>query len=440
MSYNMKSGLQKVVVIITMMMLLSSSLLFPVSAVSVPETVEPVKNKSNPVLVHIYYDAESVEAKSMVLDTINPLIKANILVESFDIPTILLLDLDLDRYQPDYAIYYFQSSQAGLTIRDNLVSWELVADVIGDYPLIEHVFGVGSAYNLKDHLGDADNLHVDEAEVLDVRLGRLYAIWKVADTMSMSDEPAWAETGEELREIVLRDFSDNINEYFAKGVYPESYTGENVPDPITDPALTQSWVVEEKQYDTETGDELQPIMRLGTPAADEDYLDLMEMAPESGIGGPMGWLIDTLILSLIGLGFKDLSLHINAAESINNHMQGIVEEGREKIIDWMNVTAGLNVTNKEIPDLMHDLLPGQMFELWSFLDQMMLDYWYEVDEYIGEFFDWIINTPVQTELQGLIPVFLFRLGTPMNLGSNFASFGAVIRVKLLPDFEIDRTP
>jgi len=294
-----------------MMMLLSASLLFPVSASSIPESVEPEKIiEYNPALVHIYYDAKSVEAKSMVLSTINPLIKADILVESFDVSTILLLDIHLESYQPDYAIYYFQSSQAGITIRDNLVSWELLADVIGDYSQTEHVFGVGSAYNLKDYLGEAANLHVDEAEVLDVSLGRLYAIWKVADTMAMSDEPTWDKTGEVLREIVLRDFSDNINEYFAKGVYPESYTGENVPDPITDPALTQSWIVEEKQYNEETGEELQPIMRMGTPAAEEDYIDLMEMAPKSGIGGPMGWLIDTLILSLIGLGFQDLSLHI----------------------------------------------------------------------------------------------------------------------------------
>ncbi|MFW9955507.1 MAG: hypothetical protein ACFFD3_13210, partial [Candidatus Thorarchaeota archaeon] len=243
---------------------------------------------------------------------------------------------------------------------------------------------------------------------------------------------------EGLREDVLRDFADNINEYFAKGVVPEEYTGEHVPDPIEDPALTKSWVIEEKQYN-DKGDELQPMMRLGTPAQTEDYIGLREMSPTSGVGGPMGWLIDTVLYSLIDLGFQDLAIHVDAAEDLNDYIQGIVEDSRDEIQTWFN-NQGLNVTNHDFSTWMPELLPRQMFELWSMIDQLILDAWYEVDEYIGEFFDWIINTPVQEKLTGLVPVFLFRLGTPLNLGSDFASFGAVLRIKLLPDFEIDKTP
>jgi hypothetical protein len=380
----------------------------------------------------------SDEAKSMVPTTISPLIKQGILVETFDIESILVVEVKLERYNPDFAIYYFQSCQAGIYIRDNLVTWEHVADAISTNQRVEHVFGIGSASNLKAYLGEAPNLHFDESEVIDVRLGRLYALWTIADTMSMSDETTRADTGEALREMVLRDFADNINEYFAKGVMPEKYTGENIPNPIDNPALTESWIIEEKQYNDD-GEELKPVMRLGIPADDEDYIDLREMSPTSGVGGPMGWLIDTVMYSMIDLGFQDLSIHVDAAEELNDYIQGIVEDARDEIQDWLN-EQGFNVTNHEFSSSLSQLLPWQMFELWSMIDQMILDYWYEVDEYIGEFFDWIINTPVQTDLKGLVPVFLFRLGTPLNLGSNFASFGAVLRIKLLPDFEIDKLP
>ncbi|MHA1907467.1 MAG: hypothetical protein ACW98Y_09255 [Candidatus Thorarchaeota archaeon] len=438
MSVNRKVTLQKIVVVLTMMMLLSSSLMFPVSAVSVPESVESDEIEYNPALVHIFYDKESQVSKSMVLSTITPLAKQGILVESFDISNILQLEVKLDRYHPDYAVYYFQSCQAGIMIRDQLVAWERMADAISPQENTQHVFGVGSADNIMEYMTDAPNLHLDESEVMDVRLGRLYTLWTIADTMSLSDEPTWPATGESLREDVLRDFSENINEYMAKGVMPEEFTGESVPDPIDNPDLTESWVVEEKQFD-EQGKELQPLMRLGTPAQTEDYIGLREMAPTSGIGGPMGWLIDTVLYSLIDLGFQNLAMHIDAAEDLNEYMQGAIESARDEIKDWFN-DQGFNMTNHDFPSVMGQLLPSQMFELWTMTDQLILDAWYDVDEYIGEFFDWIINTPVQDKLTGLVPVFLFRVGTPLNLGSDFASFGAVLRIKLLPDFEIDKTP
>ncbi|MFW9978681.1 MAG: hypothetical protein ACFFEJ_11430 [Candidatus Thorarchaeota archaeon] len=438
MSMNMKVGLRKVVVIITVMMLVSSSLMFPVSAASIPEVVEPQVAKATPALIHIYYDKECLEARAMLLDSMNPLLQNGILVDSFDVSSILQLEAELDRYRPDYAIYYFQSCQAGLMFREEITSWKVVAETLADFPRIEHIFGVGSAFIIKDYLGEPANLHVDDSEVIDVRLGRLYALWEVADTMALSDEPTWAAKGECLRETVLRDFSDNINEYMAKGVVPEEYTGEHIPDPITDPALTESWVIEEKQYD-DKGEELMPIMRLGIPAQSEDYIGLREMAPTSGVGGPMGWLIDTVLYSMIDLGLQNLAIHIDAAEDLNDYMQGAIEDARDQIKEWF-IDEGFNITNHDFATWMPQLLPRQMFDLWSMVDQLILDAWYEVDEYIGEFFDWIINTPVQDKLTGLVPVFLFRLGTPINLGSDFASFGAVLRIKLLPDFEIDKTP
>jgi hypothetical protein len=160
----------------------------------------------------------------------------------------------------------------------------------------------------------------------------------------------------------------------------------------------------------------------------------------------MGWLLDTVLYSMIDLGFLGLKIHLDAAERLNQYIQGVINRSRSEIRAWFEQKFEakdilfIDSSTAEYSDMIPHLLPGEMIDLWNMIDQMILDLWYEVDEGVGEFFDWIINTPVQTDLAGLVPVFLFRLGTPLNLGSNFASFGAVLRIKLLPDFEVDKTP
>ena len=36
----------------------------------------------------------------------------------------------------------------------------------------------------------------------------------------------------------------------------------------------------------------------------------------------------------------------------------------DEIRDWLNNTVGLNITNRETSDLMHELKPKEMFDLW----------------------------------------------------------------------------
>jgi hypothetical protein len=388
--------------------------------------------------VHIFFDGSLEKIRNILSSTVETLSDNGLSVDTIDVNTFYDIKFDLSMLEFDYAVYFFDSSQDGIFINGDLFAWEQVARTVSDYPSTKHIFGMGSTNNLLSHLTDTSNVFFDDSDILDVRLGRLFVLWTIADTMSQSNYRSWSSTGENLRESVLRDFSDNVNEYFAKGIIPDEYTGENVPRPINDPNLTESWFEEEPQYDTQ-GEELEPVMRLGALAVDENYIPLKQMAIESGIGGPIGWLLDTVLGSLIDLGFQDLALHLDAAEEINQHFVDLVQDSRDELRDWF-ASEGFNMTGYDFGAVIPDLLPSQMFEFWSRLDQLILDAWYDTDHYIGKFFERVINTPVQTDLAGLVPVFLFRLGTPINLGSNFASFGAVLRVKLLPDFEIDKEP
>ena len=439
MSHSMKVGFRKGVVLVALAMLITSSFFYPVSTVSVPDGVDHKdEQKAQPVLVHIYYDGSSEQAQKMRVTTIAPLAKNGLFVESFDTSSISMLEYTVARLNPDYAIYYFESSMAGITIHGEEVTWMRVSDIVKDNLQTEHIFGIGNAVNLRDYVGDITNLHVDTSDVLDIRLGQLYSIWEVADSMSGSADTGWSQMGESLREDILRDFATNINEYFSKGLIPDDYTGERVPTPIDDPALTDSWIEEEKQFD-EAGDELEPVLKAGSLAADDDYIVLREMFVSSGIGGPIGWLLDTLIAAMINLGFSDLALNVIAAEEVISHVNEVVAGIKDDVKQWFT-DEGLTIADHDFNSHLSELLPRQMVQLWSLTDQLILDAWYDLDHYIGSFFNEIINTPVQTDLKGLVPVFLFRLGTPLNLGSSFARFGAVLRVKLLPDFEIDKQP
>jgi hypothetical protein len=116
----------------------------------------------------------------------------------------------------------------------------------------------------------------------------------------------------------------------------------------------------------------------------------------------------------------------------------VAEEVQTEIVDWINET-GVYVTTTNWSAAVGELNPTKLLELWRFTDQAILDSWYEFDQWMMNYIEGIVNTPVQTDLKGMVPVYLSRLGTPINLGSNFASFGAVLRMSILPTFEVDKT-
>lgn len=337
-------------------------------------------------------------------------------------------------------IYVFQSNSYGIIIRDQEVSWSDLTSTVSIYSDVEHIVPLGNSNEMKKINPNSPNLHTETANVVDLRLAQIFSLWITAEILVDYPSKTVQEKGRELRNVVMHDFCDNISELMSKSAFPDVSTGEDIPDPITDPRLTETWSEVIPQYDEE-GTELKPILRLSSESAQDEeseYISLRDMTPTSGIGGAIGWVLDHLLSAITGQGMEDLQLNMDAAKNIVAKMDSIVEDVRLDIIDWFK-DKGYNVTMANISTAIPQLLQSDMFELWSLSDQLILDAWYEADDWITEFIERIVATPVQTDLKGLIPVFLFRLGTPLNLGSSFASFGAVLRIKVLPTFEIDKT-
>ncbi|MDF1540912.1 MAG: hypothetical protein P1Q69_18595, partial [Candidatus Thorarchaeota archaeon] len=359
-------------------------------------------------------------------------------MHSVGIDSALYLEYLLPITNVDEIVYIFQSNLYGIKIGDESMAWSRVAALVESNPHIQHVFGIGNAEVMLDYLEDADNLHIEESDVVDLRITVLHALLTTAEVLLDSTDDTITERGVNLRNWVVQNFTDDINEIISKGMIPDTSTGERDPEPIDNPALTESWIEEEKQF-TDEGDELQPVMRAGhVESAEEDYIGLREMSPSSGVGGSIGWILDALLNVITDNGFEDLELHVDAASMIMGKIDDKINESIYKVIDFFNET-GVYVTRANFSDGVTELTGGDMLRLWTYTDQVILDAWYDLDDWISTYIERLVATPVQFELKGLTPVFLLRLGTPINLGSSFASFGIVLRIKLVPEFQLDKT-
>jgi len=428
----------RLLVILLVLVLVVPAVISPVPVLAAETRGEASSLSKRPFEVWILKDGRNTDILAAAWEIQRPLRNHGIEVQSVTVECLPEMEHLLSVDPPDAVVYLFESSLDGILIQGQRVSWGAIAYIINQCPSIHHIFGIGNAERLLDYTSPSDNLHIEGGDWLDLRLTVLHTLWTTVGILADSGSSTYAKTGEKLRGWVLQDFANNINEILSKGLIPDTTTGERVPDPIDNPALTKSWMVEEPQYD-EAGDELKPVMRLSHLAqGDEEYIALREMSPTSGVGGAIGWLIDTLLYTVVDEGFEDLEIHVDAAEEINDYIIDVVDDARNETLTWF-LDEGFNITGTDYSSTIPELLPRQMFELWSLGDQIMLDAFYEVDDWLTDWVEQVVETPVQTDLRGLVPVFLFRLGTPLNLGSDFASFGAVIRVKLLPTFELDKT-
>ena len=419
------------------MLMLSSATVVTAAASETPAVAKSRVNDGPETQVTVYFDSSANDIMSTVAIVSGCIQRCGIPVVQSGVQSILSLGYSLERSDPGVAVYIFQSSLSGIMIQREVVSWKDVAVLTATHNQMHHVFGIGNAKSLLQYVPDSERLHIDKTDMIDLKLTAVYSLWTTAEILIQSDSTVDSTRGEQLRTLVLKDFRENINEIISKALFPKTYTGERVPQPITNPRLTQSWVVEEPQLDA-AGVELRPIMKMSAQDSASEYIPLREVCPESGVGGPIGWLLDLVLTLLTANGFEELQLNVEAAEEINDYVEGIVKDAQDDVVDWFS-DEGFNITGYDFASALPSLLQRQMFELWALGDDLIADAFTEADDWLTSWVEQVVETPVQTDLIGLTPVFLLRLGTPINLGSDFASFGAVIRIKLLPTFEADET-
>ncbi|MCK5150418.1 MAG: hypothetical protein KAQ65_01200 [Candidatus Thorarchaeota archaeon] len=435
---NRRLLVQKVIVSIILGMLLCSALMFTASASTIHETEEKAPREPTIFRVVIMYDPNSPEICDIIRDIQKPLYSHGVNVRAVEANSPVHLEHLASATMTDEIIYIFQSNLQGIMVGDEYLDWRMVASIVETNPYKQHVFGIGNAEMMLEYLEDTDNLYLEESDVVDLRITVLHALLTTAEILLDSPDDTITERGVNLRTWIVQNFTDDINEIISKGMIPDTYTGERVPVPLKDPAFTESWIEEERQYD-DSGEELQPVMRAGhVKAQEENYIGLREMSPSSGVGGSIGWILDALLNVITGNGFEDLELHVDAASTIMGKIDDKINESIYKVIDFFNET-GIYVNRANFSDGVPLLRGGDMLRLWTYTDQVILDAWYDLDDWISTYIERLVATPVQFELKGLTPVFLMRLGTPLNLGSSFASFGIVLRIKLVPEFQLDKT-
>ncbi|MGY5853186.1 MAG: hypothetical protein RTU92_06435 [Candidatus Thorarchaeota archaeon] len=254
--------------------------------------------------------------------------------------------------------------------------------------------------------------------------------------MREDSNPLRSKQGEELREFVLNDLSENINDYFSRAIIPLTYTGEE-PEFVA-PPVSETFAEEVPQLD-EAGEPLEPLVKLGNTLAQDDYILLREITEKStGTGGPIGKILTSLLRLFIRHQFSGLRMHIDAADEINRYIIGVVQSIRDEITEWFAGEGIVVIDDTKFSEQLTGLLPRQFFDLYSLTDMLIEQAFYDITEYFDSWVQWILENPVQTKLKGITPVFLMRLGTPINIGIS-ATFGAVLRLILKPSFDLDRT-
>jgi hypothetical protein len=342
----------------------------------------------------------------------------------------------LAQSSPWSVVYLFQTNLEGIFIKEDIFSWKKVAEIITTHSETHHIWGVGSAHQLLKYLENPIRVYIEGSDVIDLRLTVLFALWTTADILETEENEALKTKGEELRKSVIQDFCENINEIIGKSIVPVNSTGEKPPQTFDASQEFPTFVEEIPQYDEENN-LLHPLLCLGPEPPQADYILLRRiMSSDTSVNGVVGWVINKLIEILIDKQFDDLKIHRDAAQEINEYVMSIVNGIQQEIADWFE-DQGITVTDFQFWDAIPFLLPRQLFELSNLKDKLVEDAFYDMTHWFDSWIQWVLENPVQTKLSGIAPVLLLRVGTPINVGG-FANFGAVLRIKLIPSFEIDR--
>lgn len=299
-------------------------------------------------LIGIFYDHKDEVAKVTGEALVNSLSLMTPNVEGYAISSLDAIPEIFRRKNFDIAVYVFQSDPGGLKINGNFkevtYSWDRSAsvfdEIIDRYPSVEHVFAMGNTLQLVNKLEDRRNVHASQEEKVDAKLIYLYALWTLAEILEQRGGKQ-ASLGNDIRMASLKFFSEEFNDIAARNIEPESPLGQeseatvaarkqrffNEHPPKVEKIPRDGYVIDpvtKREMDPETGQirtngyggDIFPVETAGVG----DFI--VNLIPEeTGLRGPIGGIVDTLLGFLIDLVGDAIGLD---ADTVNNIVDLIV--------------------------------------------------------------------------------------------------------------------
>ena len=273
---------------------------------------------------------------------------------------------------PDYFIkmYFFEGSLVGLTIGDDILSWNSLAKLLAeDRSTTQHIFGTGNTLQLKDSIEkyQLSNVHIDESSVIDAQTAFVYYLYETSVIFNNNSDKTYQQAGTDIRDLTVIYFSENLNTIINAQAQPTLPLGEMdkitqsrlfnqtlegwknayqiLPDgtkryltdtstPVPDtgilifPENTKVLTIAKEDYykiDPNVRGSLKAqklISQLSMTAGSTDFT-ITDLPLFSGLEGPVAGIVDTLLNVLIKFGGKKLGINPDLAVEIANILKEI---------------------------------------------------------------------------------------------------------------------
>ncbi|RMG24964.1 MAG: hypothetical protein D6732_23035 [Methanobacteriota archaeon] len=342
-------------------------------------------------LIGIFYDHKDEVAKTTGEALVNSLSLMTPNVEGYEISSLDAIPEIFRRKNFDIAVYVFQSDANGLKINGNFkeisYSWSRSASVfnqiIDRYPNVEHVFAMGNTLQLMNKLNDKRHVHASQEEKVDAKLIYLYALWTLADILEARGGKH-ASLGNDIRMASLKFFANEFNDIAARNIEPESPLGEESPRTVE---------ARKQRFFEEHPPKVEKIPRDGYVI---DPQTKREMNPETGEIRTDGYGGDIFPIEAAGVGDFIVNL-IPEETGLRGPVGGIVDTLLGFLIDKIGDAIGLDASTvnqifdliTSIPDLVGLISDPSASKIKQFIDKLrpMLPIPQDLDPYIDLLID-----------------------------------------------------
>ncbi|MHA2370371.1 MAG: hypothetical protein ACXADX_16270, partial [Candidatus Hodarchaeales archaeon] len=237
------------------------------------------------------------------------------------------------------AVHHFQTSLQAVQVGMTTFTWDDYYRILSQYPEIEHVLAIGNSLQFAAQVEDlkyTPNIHFDGSEISDGKVSFLWASWTVADLL-ITKGGDHRKAGKNLRNLSIKFFAGEFSDLMERNIQPKDTLGEedleakqlryeemeaSYPREIhavshaDDPEVAESLKINGMKM-------AQPAIFIANAEEDNGNVSLMEMPLKSGLDGPIGGIVDTLLGILIDFLGSDLLLGEDFANAIKAVFSGI---------------------------------------------------------------------------------------------------------------------
>lgn len=248
----------------------------------------------------------------------------------------------------DYYIkaYFIKGGLDGIEVGEDLIVWSELAKILGTEPQTHHIFGSGATNRLEEVMPNPrENVRIEGSDIIDAQVSFSYTIWEIAEILSDDRVEEYREAGQDVRDLSVIYFAENMNELLNAQVEPKYILGEEDVE-----AKKELW-----DKETESWNELYQIM----PDGSKRYFNETSPVPRTGVyllpdeGQDLGAQAGSVTVA------QDAYFSLSEQEKVSGKVMGLLEEVQPFTIADIPLFSGLEGPVAGIVDAILNVLITQ---------------------------------------------------------------------------------